>query len=63
MGDETVGLFKSAVIKEKLDALACRHFAFFVLAFAALLSSAFFSQPVAALQFMQLLFQVHGRGL
>ena len=61
MGDELVGLFEGAFVEQELDALARRHLALLVLACAAFFASAGFGQRVAALQFGQLLFQVHGR--
>jgi hypothetical protein len=39
VGDEFVGFFEGAFVEQKVDALAGRHLAFFVLAFAALRAS------------------------
>ena len=61
MGDELVGLFEGAFVEQELDALAGRHLALLVLARAALFAAASFGQRVAALQFGQFLFQIHGR--
>ena len=61
MGDQLVGLFEGAFVEQELDALARRHLALLVFARAALCASAGFGEGVAALQFGQLLFQVHGR--
>ena len=63
MGDEAVSLFEGAFVEQELDALARRHFAFFVLALAAFFSAAFFGQTIAAFQFLQFLFEVHGSRL
>ena len=61
MGDELVGLFEGAFIEQELDALARRHLALFVLAFAALGAASGFRKFVAPLQLRQLLLKVHGR--
>ena len=61
MRDQLVGLFEGAFVEQELDALARRHLALLVLAGAALFASTGIGQRVAALQFGQLLFQVHGR--
>ena len=61
MGNEFVGLFEGAFVEQKLDALAGRHLALLVLARPALFASACLGQRVAALQFRQFLFQIHGR--
>ena len=63
VGDELVRFFKCALIEEELNALAGRHLSFFVLALAALGAATFVRQAVAALKFLQLLLDVHGRGL
>ena len=60
MRDQLVGLLEGAFVEQELDALAGRHFAFFVLALAALLSAAVFGQLIARLQFGEFLFEVHG---
>src|SRR5579863_2629997 len=60
VGDELVGLFEGAVVEQELDALAGRHFSFFVLALAALGSAAVFGELVAFLQFSNFLFEIHG---
>ena len=60
MGHHLVKFFKGTLIQQKFDALARRHFAFFVLAFATLFPATLFSQDVTALQFRKLLFQIHG---
>ena len=61
VGDQLVGLFEGAFVEQELDALAGRHLALLVFAGAALFASAGFGERVAALQFGQFLFQVHGR--
>ena len=61
VSDQLVGLLEGAFVEQKLDALARRHLALLVLARPALFASAGFGQRVTALQFGQLLFQVHGR--
>ena len=61
VGDQLVGFFEGAFVEQELDALAGRHLAFFVLAFAALRAAAFFGQVVAFLEFCQFLFEIHGR--
>ena len=61
MGDQFVGLFESTFVEQKLDALAGRHLALLVFARPALFASAGFGEGVAALQFRQFLFQIHGR--
>src|SRR5580700_4039901 len=58
--NQFVGLFKGAVVKQELDALPRRHFAFLVLALAPLLPSAGFGELVALLQFCNFFFEVHG---
>jgi hypothetical protein len=45
--DQFVGFFEGAVVEQKLDALAGRHLAFFMLAFAALLASAGLGKLIA----------------
>ena len=60
MRDQFVGFFECGFVEQELDALAGRHFAFFVLLFAALLATAVFGEVVALLQFSQFLFEVHG---
>ena len=59
--DQLVGLFEGAVIEQELDALPRRHFAFLVLAFAALFASALVGEPVTFLQFCKLFFEIHVR--
>ena len=61
--DQLVGLFEGAFVEQELDALPRRHFAFFVLALAALLASAVFGQLVALLQFCDFLFEIHVGGI
>src|SRR5947208_1364859 len=63
MGDEAISPFKCALVQQELNALAGRHLSFFVLALAALGAATFVRQAVAALKFLQLLLDVHGRGL
>ena len=58
--DQLVGLFEGALVEQKLDALARRHLAFFVLALAALRASAFFGKLVALFQFCNFFFEIHG---
>ncbi len=48
MGDEFVRLFESAFVEKKLDALARRHLAFFVLAFPAIGSATGLGQAITA---------------
>jgi hypothetical protein len=60
MSDHLVEFFKRALIQEKFDPLASRHFAFLMLAAAAFFTSTCFSQRVPALEFRKLLVQVHG---
>src|SRR5262249_7058205 len=61
VGDKSVCLLERAFIKQELDALARRHLAFFVLALAAFLASAFVSELVAAFQLLDFFLKVHGR--
>ena len=61
MGDQLVGLLEGALVEQKLDALARRHFALLMLASAALFASTGFGERVPAFQFSQFLFQIHGR--
>ena len=63
MGNQLVGLFECALVEQKLDALAGRHFAFFMLAFAAFRASAVFGKLVPLFQFGDFLFEIHGQGL
>ena len=56
---ETIGLLKRAFIQQKIDALARRQLAFFVLALAPLLPSSCFGGCFAPLQVIELLFEVH----
>ena len=60
VGDEFVGLFEGAFVEQELDALPRRHFAFLVLALAALRASSVFGELVALLQFGEFLFEIHG---
>src|SRR5579872_200716 len=55
-----VGFFKRALVEQKLNALASRHFAFFMLAFAPLLASAVFGKTIALFQFSKFFFNSHG---
>ena len=57
--DQFVGLFEGAFVQQEFDALARRHFAFFVLALAALGSAAIFGELVALLEFGNFLFEIH----
>src|SRR5262249_27142320 len=59
MGHQAIGLFERTFIEQKLNALARRHLPFFMLSFAALAASAFLGQLVAALELLQLFFNVH----
>ena len=59
MRDELVGLLEGALVEQELDAFARRHLAFLVLPVAALLAPTRLGQPVAPLQFCELLLQVH----
>ena len=59
VGDELVGLLEGAFVEQKLDALAGRHFALFMLALAALRPATFLGQLVPFLQFGNLFFQFH----
>ncbi len=61
MGDELVGLLEGAFVEQELDAFAGRHLAQLVLAGAAFFAAAGFRGRVAALQFSQFLFKIHGR--
>ena len=60
MRDQLVSLLKRALVEQKVNALASRHLAFFVLSFATLPSAAFRSQTIAPLQLFQFLFEIHG---
>ncbi len=60
VGDQLVGFFEAGFVEQELDALAGGHFAFFVLAFAALGAAAVFGEVIAFLEFRQLLFAIHG---
>jgi hypothetical protein len=55
-----VGFFKRALVEQKLNALASRHFAFFVLPFASLLTSSVFGKTIALFQFSKFFFNSHG---
>ena len=57
---QLVGLFERALVEQKLNALAGRHFAFLMLAFAPLLASPVFSKTVALFQFSKFFFNSHG---
>jgi len=59
--DQLVGFFEGAVIEQELDALARRHFAFFVLALAALLASPSFGELITPFQFRGFFFEIHAR--
>ena len=59
MRDQLVGLFESAVVEQELDTLARRHFAFLVLALAALLASARLGELVTLFQFRSFFFEIH----
>ncbi len=59
--NQLVGLLEGVVVEQELDALPRRHFAFFVLALAALLASAGFGELVALFQFCELFFKIHVR--
>ena len=61
MDDQLVGLLEGALVEQELDALARRHLALLVLARPALFAAAGLSEGVAAFQFSQFLFQIHGR--
>ena len=61
MDDQLVGFLEGAFVEQELDALARRHLALLVFACAALFASAGFGEGVAAFQFSQFLFQIHGR--
>jgi len=50
VGDQFVGFFEGAVVEQEVDALAGGELAFFVLAFAAGGSAAFFGEVIALLQ-------------
>lgn len=63
VGDEAIGFFKRAFIQQELDPLPRRHLPVLMLTFTALFPAAFLRQLVAALQFLQLLFDIHGTGL
>ena len=56
---QLVGLFERAFVEQEFDALARRHFSFFMLALAALRASAFFGEVVAFLQFCDSFFEIH----
>ncbi len=60
MRDQLVGLLECALIEQKLDALASRHLALFMLAFAALGTSAIFRKLVPLLEFGDFLLEIHG---
>jgi hypothetical protein len=62
MDDELVGLLEGALVEQELDALARRQLALLVLApLAALAPPPSSAMRVAAFQFSQFLFQIHGR--
>ena len=59
--DQFVRLLERAFIEQELDALACRHLAFLVLALAPLHTPAIFCELIAPLEFGDFFFQVHGQ--
>src|SRR6266699_2581040 len=60
MRHQLVSLLEPALIEQKLDTLTGVHLAFFMLALAPQRAAAFFGETVAFLQFLKLLFEVHG---
>jgi hypothetical protein len=52
MADELIGFLKGAGVEEEIDALTRRHFAFLVLARAALFTASRFGRGVAAREFL-----------
>jgi hypothetical protein len=60
VGNELVGFFERSGIEQEIDSLAGRHFAVFMLSFAALGASARFGKLVSLLEFFQFLIQIHG---
>jgi hypothetical protein len=52
MADELIGFLKGAGVEEEIDALTRRHFAFLVLARAALFTASRFGRGVAACEFL-----------
>jgi len=55
--------FKEVGVEQKLDPLAGRHLALFVLPLAPLRPTSFLGQLITSLQLGNLLFQFHGRRL
>src|SRR2546422_6424109 len=60
MRHQLVSLLERALIEQKLDTLTGVHLAFFMLPLAPQRAAAFFGETVAFLQFLKLLFEVHG---
>src|SRR5439155_12980817 len=60
MSNQLVSLLERALIEQKLDTLTGVHLAFLMLPLAPQRAAAFFGETVAFLQFLKLLFEVHG---
>ena len=59
MRDQLIGFLEGALVEQKLDALAGRHLALFVLPLAPLRAAAFLGHLVSLFQFGNLLFEFH----
>jgi len=60
MRHELVGFLERSLIEQEINSFPRRHFAFFVLPFPPLRSAAFLGEPIALLQFVDFLFDIHG---